>query len=96
MIKLYIHFITTHFKVVLLALAILTGIFGYYARDLSIDASAETLLLENDQDLKLTREVHGRYISPDYLVISFSPKAYLLDDTTLKTIQSLKNDLLKI
>lgn len=96
MIKLYIHFITTHFKFVLLALAILTGIFGYYARDLSIDASAETLLLENDQDLKLTREVHGRYISPDYLVISFSPKASLLDDATLKTIQSLKNDLLQI
>lgn len=96
MLKLYTHFITTHFKAVLLALAIITGIFGYYAQYLSIDASAETLLLENDQDLKLTREVHGRYISPDYLVVSFSPKEHLLADSTLSTIRNLKEALLKI
>lgn len=96
MLKLYTHFITTHFKAVLLALAIITGVFGYYAQYLSIDASAETLLLENDQDLKLTREVHGRYISPDYLVVSFSPKEHLLADSTLSTIRNLKEALLKI
>ncbi|MBP1680048.1 MAG: putative lipid exporter [Proteobacteria bacterium] len=96
MLKLYTHFITTHFKAVLLALAIITGIFGYYAQYLSIDASAETLLLENDQDLKLTREVHGRYISPDYLVVSFSPKEDMLADSTLSTIRNLKEALLKI
>ncbi|KFL33788.1 MULTISPECIES: MMPL family transporter [unclassified Sulfurospirillum] len=96
MLKHYTYFITKHFKAVLLAVTILTSIFGYYAQYLSVDASAETLLLENDQDLKLTREVHARYISPDYLVISFSPKAYLLSDTTLATIRNLKEALLKI
>lgn len=96
MLKHYTHFITKHFKAVLLTVSILTGIFGYYAQNLSIDASAETLLLENDQDLKLTREVHARYISPDYLVISFSPKEYLLSDATLSTIRNLKASLLKI
>lgn len=96
MLKHYTHFITKHFKAVLFAVTILTGIFGYYAQYLSIDASAETLLLENDQDLKLTREVHARYISPDYLVISFSPKESLLSDTTLSTIRNLKASLLKI
>ncbi|AOO65945.1 efflux RND transporter permease subunit [Sulfurospirillum halorespirans] len=96
MLKHYTHFITKHFKAVLLTVTILTGIFGYYAQNLSIDASAETLLLENDQDLKLTREVHARYISPDYLVISFSPKEYLLSDATLSTIRNLKASLLKI
>jgi len=96
MLKLYTHFITKHFKAVIVAVTILTGIFGYFAQYLSIDASAETLLLENDQDLKLTREVHARYISPDYLVISFSPKADLLSDATLSTIRNLKESLLKI
>ena len=96
MLKHYTYFITKHFKAVLLTVTILTGIFGYYAQNLSIDASAETLLLENDQDLKLTREVHARYISPDYLVISFSPKEYLLSDATLSTIRNLKASLLKI
>jgi len=96
MLKRYTNFITTHFKAVLLAVTIITGIFGYYAQYLSIDASAETLLLENDQDLKFTREVHSRYISPDYLVISFSPKDDLLSDKTLTTIRNLKEALLKI
>ena len=96
MLKHYTHFITTYFKSVLFLVAVLTGILGYYAQNLSIDASAETLLLENDQDLKLTREVHGRYISPDYLVISFSPKEYLLSNATLSTIRNLKASLLKI
>ena len=96
MLKHYTHFITTYFKTVLFLVTVLTAIFGYYAQNLSIDASAETLLLENDQDLKLTREVHGRYISPDYLVISFSPKDYLLSDATLSTIRNLKASLLTI
>lgn len=96
MLKLYTNFITAHYKAVLLALTIITGVFGYYSQYLSIDASAETLLLENDQSLKLTREVHGRYISPDYLVVSFSPKEDMLSEKTLSTIKSIKEALLKV
>ncbi len=89
----YIDFVTRYFKAVLVFVAVATGIFGYYSQYLSIDASAETLLLENDADLKLTREVHGRYISPDYLVVAFSPKEYMLSDTTISVIKSLKKSL---
>lgn len=96
MLKLYTNFITAHYKAVLLALTIITGVFGYYSQYLSIDASAETLLLENDQSLKLTREVHGRYISPDYLVVSFSPKEDMLSEKTLSTIKGIKEALLKV
>jgi len=95
-LQTYIRFVTQYFKSVLVLVALLTGIFCYYAQFLSIDASAETLLLENDADLKLTREVHGRYVSPDYLVVAFSPKAALLDDSTLETIQKLKASLLHV
>ncbi len=92
----YIDFVTDHFKSVLIFVALATGVFGYYAQYLSIDASAETLLLENDVDLKLTREVHGRYISPDYLVVAFSPKEHMLSETTITTIKTLKESLLRI
>lgn len=96
LLNLYTNFITKHFKAVLLAVTVLTGVFGYYAQHLSIDASAETLLLEDDQDLKLTREVHSRYLSSEYLVVSFTPKEHLLSDTTLTTIRNLKKDLLSV
>lgn len=96
MLKKYTNFVTSYFKAVLVAVLVLTAVFGYYAQFLTIDASAETLLLENDQDLKLTREVHSRYESTDYLVISYSPKNGLLDQTTLLTIAKLKEKLLQI
>jgi len=96
MLKLYTHFITTYFKTVFVSTLIATGIFGYYAQYLSIDASAETLLVDSDKDLKFTREVHARYPNSDILVVSFSPKKALLDDETLQVIKALKADLLKI
>jgi len=95
-LQTYTDFVTKYFKSILFFVALSTGVFGYYAQFLSIDASAETLLLEDDADLKLTREVHGRYVSPDYLVVAFSPKKYLLDDTTLETLQNLKTSLLHV
>lgn len=92
----YIDFVTRYFKAVFIFVAVATGLFGYYAQFLSIDASAETLLLENDADLKLTREVHGRYISPDYLIVAFTPKEHLLSDDTITIIKALKESLLHI
>lgn len=92
----YIDFVTRYFKAIIVFVTISTAIFGYYAQFLSIDASAETLLLENDADLKLTREVHGRYISPDYLLVAYTPKEYILSNNTLATIRALKESLLHI
>ena len=96
MLKHYTHLVTHYAKAVIVLVVLLSGIFGYYAQNLSIDASAETLLLEDDKDLKLTREVHGRYVSHDYLVVALSPKEALLDDATLEMIKALKKDLLNI
>ena len=31
--------------------------FGYFSKDFRLDASSDTLLLENDPDLKLLREI---------------------------------------
>ena len=96
MLKRYTHLVTHYARTIIFLMIVLTGILGYYAKDLSIDASAETLLLEDDKDLQLTREVHGRYISHDYLVVAFSPKQELLSEDSLTIIKALKADLAKI
>lgn len=95
-VEMYSDFITKNHKIVLTVLFLLTTVLGYFAVQLSVDASAETLLLENDKDLQLTREIHKRYTSSDYLVISFSPSEPMLSDKTLDTIRSLKESLLKV
>jgi predicted RND superfamily exporter protein len=73
-----------------------TAIFGYYAQYLRIDASAETLLLENDKDLKLSRAVSERYAVNDYLVVAFTPKDDLLSNATISTISNIKKAIATI
>ena len=69
---------------------------GYQARYLEIDASAETLLLEDDKDLEYTRLINQRYHTPDFLVISYTPQKDLLAEESLETIREMSRDLEKL
>ncbi|MDX1809556.1 MAG: MMPL family transporter [Sulfurospirillaceae bacterium] len=71
-------------------------VFGYFSTKLSIDASADSLLLDNDKDLAYYRAVSERYYMPNFLVLTYTPKSKLLSDKSLKTLQSLTNDLKKL
>ena len=44
--------------------------FGWQARDFRLDASADSLLLENDRDLKVFRDLSDRYESKSFLVVA--------------------------
>ena len=44
--------------------------FAYFSKDFQLDASSDTLLLENDPDLKYLREVNKKYGSKDFLVLT--------------------------
>ncbi len=80
---------------ILLVLSIVIGI-GSYAKDFRLDASADSLLLENDQDLKYFRAINAKYGSEEFLVISYSPKQDLYDSTTLNDLRKLRDSLLQI
>ena len=62
---------------------------GYQARYLEIDASAETLLLEDDKDLAFTRIVNERYGNSDFLILTYTPKGDLLADAMLHQKRSI-------
>jgi len=53
-----------------------------------LDASSDTLLLDNDPDLKTYRENSRKYGSSDFLVIAFTPNEEIF---TLETVSLLKN-----
>jgi len=91
--QFYDKVILTYPKTILLLLLLCIAALGYQARYLEIDASAETLLLEDDKDLAFTRKVNQRYGTQDFLVLTFTPKADLLADSTLNTLQQLTNEL---
>lgn len=94
--QFYDKIILSYPKSILFLLLICVGTFGYQAQYLEIDASAETLLLEDDKDLAFTREVNERYGSSDFLVLTYSPYEDLLADSTLDSLRELSAELLKL
>ena len=78
---------------VLILLVSLFAFFAYHARDFRLDASSDSLLLENDQDLKVYREVIDRYEAKSFLVLTFTPTEDLFSDNTLARITNLKKEL---
>ena len=93
----YRHVVLKYPIAVLIVLGLGLAFLAEEARKLAIDASAETLLLEGDADLQFTREVNERYYSPDFLVITYTPKSdSLLSDKTLDELKRLGQELEKL
>ena len=57
-VKAYDNLVLQRPKSVLLILLLILAVFGYYTKDFKLDASADSLLLEDDVDLKLFRKIH--------------------------------------
>ena len=85
--------ILEHPKIVLVAASLVVCFLAYQGQHFRLDASADTLLLENDPDLKFHREVSDRYGKKDFVVVTFSPKQDLLSDDTLTLLENLCKDL---
>ena len=84
-------------KTVLLIFTAILLVLGSYSTQLEIDASSETLLMDDDKDLKFSREVSKRYASSEFLLLTFQPKnGNLLSKESLDNIEKLSNDLLKL
>ena len=61
-----------------------------------LDASSDTLLLDNDPDLKVYRENSRKYGSSDFLVVSFTPDQNIFSKDTIKVLTSFVNELNEI
>ena len=64
-------------KLILISLILIFSFSVYNAKNFQLDASADSLLLENDHDLNYLRSVNERYSSEDFFVITYSPKKKL-------------------
>jgi predicted RND superfamily exporter protein len=82
-----------HPKLVLVAVCLAVCFLAYQAQYFRLDASADTLLLENDPDLNFHRELSRRYSKQDFVVVTISPKDDLLSDSSLALVKNLRDDL---
>jgi predicted RND superfamily exporter protein len=83
-------------KLVLVVLLSFLVFFGYHTKDFKLDASADSLLLEDDVDLKVFRKIHERYPSSDLLIVTYTPDKDLFSDQALEPLKQLRGELEKV
>ena len=77
-------------KVVLIFLLLFLIGFGFFTKDFRLDASSDTLLLENDPDLQYLREINERYGSKEFLILTYTPDELMISEKSLNNLLSLK------
>ena len=76
-------------KFFLLALIMVLSFFAYQAKELRLDASSDTLILEDDEDLKKAREVSRIYEAKDFLIITLTDEEGIISKHNLSFINKL-------
>lgn len=95
-LKIYERIVLRHPLLTILFMLLFVAAVGSYSKYFRLDASADSLLLENDQDLKYYRSISAKYGSDDFLVITYSPKQDLYADETLNDLRKLRSSLEQI
>ncbi|NVJ67737.1 MAG: MMPL family transporter [Gammaproteobacteria bacterium] len=94
--SLYQRIIIDNPLVTIIAVILVTIIAATQLPKFRLDASGESLVLENDTSLAYYRESSKKYGSDDFLVITWQPKAGLMDPTALSKLQELTERLAQV
>lgn len=80
-------------RLLLVLLILLCAGIGLFALQTRLDASGDSLLLQQDPDLRYYRGIRARYGADDYLVVAYRPAADLFADATLVRLGQLRDEL---
>jgi predicted RND superfamily exporter protein len=78
---------------VLISILLICITSAYNAKNFKLDASADSLLLEGDEELRIFRESSERFGTQDFLFVTFIPDQDLFSDLSLNQIKKLKDEL---
>jgi uncharacterized protein len=67
--------------------------FSLSIQDFKMDASADSLVLENDQALKYFRATSARYSTEDFVVITFKPNNGIYNTESLTLLDNISKDI---
>jgi len=81
---------------VLAVLACILIFFTLHAKDFKLDASADSLLLEDDKDLKIFRDLIERYDTKEFLFVTFTPVNDLFSPESIQHIRNLRDEIAQL
>ena len=77
----------------LVLIALAAAALAVFVPRFELDASADSLLLEQDTDLRYYRGVVARYGSDNYLVVTYTARRDLFNSATLADLKQLRDEL---
>ncbi|NND68960.1 MAG: MMPL family transporter [Halioglobus sp.] len=77
----------------LVFVALVVGAFATQTSKITLDASADSLMLQGDPSLELFREVGREYGSEEFVLITWKPHAPLLADASLLPLREMADEL---
>ncbi|MFB0987638.1 MAG: MMPL family transporter, partial [Gammaproteobacteria bacterium] len=94
--RFYSSLVFTKPYLVIAILLLLVGFFGWQTQNFRLDASADSLLLEDDPDLEFSREINVRYGIREAVTIAYTPTGDLFSREELNKLGELRDELLAI
>ncbi|MDH3636134.1 MAG: MMPL family transporter [Gammaproteobacteria bacterium] len=80
----------------LIVIISVVAFFLLYIPDFELDASADSLVLENDASLKSYRGIREQYGSDDFLIVTYSPEQPLFSQEVIADITRLRDLLIQL
>ena len=81
--RLYQNTVLENPKLILALLILILLFFGYNTKNFKLDASSDTLILENDPDLEYLQEISSRYGAKDFLILTYTPNEKITSDNAI-------------
>jgi predicted RND superfamily exporter protein len=94
--RFYSSLVFTRPYIAIAFLLLLVVFFGWQAQNFRLDASADSLLLEDDPDLEFSRQVSMRYGAREAVTVAYTPFADLFSRQELNKLGALREELLQI
>ncbi len=92
--SVYRPLITRYPRVILGCLTAVFLFLGYQAKEFKLDASADSLTLENDKHVELYRKISKRYSSNSFLLMTYRPNhGRVFGQKNLDELKQLRNEL---
>ena len=92
----YDQLVLGHHKWILAFFVAFMLVLAPFAGNFRLDASSDSLVLENDESLKYFRNVVSKYASPELLVLTYSPFGDLFSKESLADLSALKTKISKL
>ncbi|HYK88753.1 MAG TPA: MMPL family transporter [Acidobacteriota bacterium] len=94
--RLYDRTVLRHPLAIVLLYAAGVLFFGYHLRSFRMDASSDSLVLENDSDLKYYEATRALFGTDDYIILAISLQKSVISDQILRMIEAVSSDLQKL